>query len=391
MRKDHLTAIARHWFEHGVALQEKRGGARNIEGNAVKRNTVSDHIESFTCRASHYARRGAPGRKYLPSDLGVKKMHELFKAQSHAQITYAFYHSVFKYNFNLGFGHPSKDVCSTCLRFRLKLKDPDLSDEEKRKESALYLLHRRRGRKFYELLNAVEDTFTVCFDMMENLVLPKSPIGLTYYSRQLYLYVFGVVRHRGHGQMQGKDDIHLFTWLEHQNRKNSNMVASALRYYFDKIVKAELSRFTTLRLFSDSCYGQNKNINVISMLMALRKQKYRNLRIEYTFPIRGHSFLPADRAFGRIEQEIRKHDTILLPSDYYEILKRHGHLHVYNEEWNCYDFKAAVDKLCVSTRLFKISEARVLEINSEQLGFKSTYCSEYSYHTILKRGKMWER
>ncbi|MGL4695156.1 hypothetical protein, partial [Enterococcus larvae] len=88
---------------------------------------------------------------------------------------------------------------------------------------------------------------------MQNQVLPKSPISQTFYSRQLYLYVFGVVRHRGRGQDQRKEDIHLFTWLESENKKDSNMVASALLYYLGTVVQHELREHNTLRLFSDSC------------------------------------------------------------------------------------------------------------------------------------------
>ena len=47
-------------------------------------------------------------------------------------------------------------------------------------------------------------------DMVENLVLPRTPIGQAYYSRQLYLHVFGVVLHRADGT-QRKEDVHLYT------------------------------------------------------------------------------------------------------------------------------------------------------------------------------------
>ena len=43
-----------------------------------------------------------------------------------------------------------------CVKLPLRPKDPELTGDEKRRESALYLLHRRRGRKFYDLLTAVE-------------------------------------------------------------------------------------------------------------------------------------------------------------------------------------------------------------------------------------------
>ena len=51
------------------------------------------------------------------------------------------------------------------------------------------MLHRRRSRMLYAWMNLIVDSLTVWFDVMENLVLPKSPIGQTYYSRQLYRYV----------------------------------------------------------------------------------------------------------------------------------------------------------------------------------------------------------
>ena len=130
-----------------------------------------------------------------------------------------------------------------------------------------YMLHRRRARRCYDIMNDVGNTFTVCFDIMENLVLLKCAIGQTYYSRQLYLYVFGVVRHHGRGEYQGKDDIHLDVWLEHQHRKDSNLVASALQHYFGYVVNEVLGQFELLRLFSDSCYGRGANLITSSSLV----------------------------------------------------------------------------------------------------------------------------
>ena len=133
------------------------------------------------------------------------------------------------------------------------------------------------------MLNATNETsVTVCFDMMQNLSLPKTPIGQVYYSRQLSMYVFGVVVHH----------IHLYVWQENKNRKDCNMVASAindcLRHYLPMLHDAG-----SLRLFSDSCFGQNKNMNMLAILFALRKQCFPSLNIKYVFLVRGHSYLPA--------------------------------------------------------------------------------------------------
>ena len=49
---------------------------------------------------------------------------------------------------------------------------------------------------------------------MQNMVLPKTSIGQAYYSRQMYLYLFGVVVHHGENSHQTKDDVHLYVWQE---------------------------------------------------------------------------------------------------------------------------------------------------------------------------------
>ncbi|XP_052427306.1 uncharacterized protein LOC127969418 [Carassius gibelio] len=214
VKKDRVQSIAKYWLENGKARPEHHGGPREIEAQTAKKDIVRKHIQSFNCRASHYARRGAPGRKFLPSDLSVAKMHQMFLEQNHQQVSYSLYWSIFVYDFNLAFGHPAKDVCSSCVKFRIAINDPDLTAEEKRNKILLYTLHRRRARQFYDTLNDVGDTFTVCFDIMENLVLPRSAICQTYYSRQVYFYVFGVVRHRGRGEPQSRHEINLYTFIQ---------------------------------------------------------------------------------------------------------------------------------------------------------------------------------
>ncbi len=123
----------------------------------------------------------------------------MFLEQNHQQVSYSLYWSNFVYDFNLAVGHPAKDLCSSCVKFRIAINDPDLTAEEKQNNIILYTLHCPRVRQLYDTLNDVGDTFTVCFDIMENLVLPRSAIGQTYYSWQAYFYVFSVDHHRGRG------------------------------------------------------------------------------------------------------------------------------------------------------------------------------------------------
>lgn len=76
---------------------------------------------------------------------------------------------------------------------------------------------------------------------------------------------------------------------------------------------------------ADGCAGQNKNTTVVAMCtMWLTEAPEHIQKMEVIFPVVGHSFLPADRVFGRIEKEFRKRDTILKPDDYTDIIKEYG-------------------------------------------------------------------
>ena len=99
----------------------------------------------------------------LPSDLSIAKMHKLFLEQSDQEVNYAFYYNIFIYDFNLGFGHPAKDICSECVKFKSQIKNPGLSDQDKEVESARFVLHRRRARKYYDLMNDVDETYNITF------------------------------------------------------------------------------------------------------------------------------------------------------------------------------------------------------------------------------------
>ena len=186
------------------------------------------------------------------------------------------------------------------------------------------------------------------------------------------MYVLGVINDHGRGRPQKKEDVTLYVWMEHHNRKDSDIVSSALWHFINHGVLPGLLRDKKkLIIFSDSCYVQNKNINMLSMLFALRKQKQSGVHISYYFPIRGHSFLPAERVFGRIGQQLKKLDTVLMPEEYLAVLRNHGTIHTYGEDWEAFDYKNEVKRFTKTQRGFKISEAKELEISSDKLRFLS--------------------
>lgn len=139
--KDRVSRVVKFFSQHGEARPECRGGTRNVDEKMENMQAVVQHVSSFMCKASHYACHGAPGRKYLPSDMSVTKMHRLFQEQNHRDISYSLYYNVFCTSFNLGFGHPAKDCCATCMSSRLRMKDPHLTEEERKAEIVSVMLH----------------------------------------------------------------------------------------------------------------------------------------------------------------------------------------------------------------------------------------------------------
>ena len=122
-----------------------------------------------------------------------------------------------------------------------------------------------------------------------------------------------------------------------------------------------------MRLFSDSCNGQNKNFGMITTLKMIAKRL--NVKFVYHFPVRGHSYMPEDRAFGRVEKMPRRIETILLPSGYYESFTKIGNLMIYPDDWRVYDFKGLSESTIRRPPSFKITESKIVEISAETSGF----------------------
>lgn len=90
---------ARDKIEFCFAVPETRGGARH---KLISRKAkIVAHIKKFKCRSIYYGRKKAPLRKYLPSELNIRKMWKMFckelqednDDQGH-ECDYYYYHKV---------------------------------------------------------------------------------------------------------------------------------------------------------------------------------------------------------------------------------------------------------------------------------------------------------
>ena len=75
----------------------------------------------------------------------------------------------------------------------------------------------------------------------------------------------------------------------------------------------------TLTCYSDSCFGQNKNSQIICFWTHLMVQK-RFSRIDHKYLVRGHTYLPNDRDFSQIEKR-KSSARVYLPQDWEKVVR----------------------------------------------------------------------
>lgn len=80
-----------------------------------KRDAIRAHIRTYNPTISHYRRKHAPKRLYLPSDLTEKSMHDEFVA-SNGSVSYSLYCEVFK-DMNISLVKLGHEQCEACVGF----------------------------------------------------------------------------------------------------------------------------------------------------------------------------------------------------------------------------------------------------------------------------------
>lgn len=300
---------------YGVAPKDKRGKHNNRPNklNDVDRSSVFDHISSFRSRKSHYS-RGQHKKVYLSEDLNVKKMFMLYKDKyPNSKASYNLYLKTFNNSFNIAFGYPRCDTCSTCDAFIVKLKDIEAqlnstADEAgkntltlaKKKIKVDHDLHKRRAETFYERKRTSREAaktkptnFAFAMDFAKNLPSPNIQTNDVYYKRQLSLYSFNI-------HVLATKDSYFYCYDETVARKGADEVVSILDNFISTYVPMEVK---DLQIFCDSCAGQNKNYTVLRFLHYIVVSKQRFNSVQLTFPIRGHSYMECDKNMGLINQK----------------------------------------------------------------------------------------
>lgn len=73
--------------------------------------------------------------------------------------------------------------------------------------------------------------------------------------------------------------------------------------------------------YYNNCFSQNKNRFIFAYFQKTVHSHPSLKEINIKYPIPGHSRMPCDRDFGRIEKKRRKKDRVILPSEWVSLIK----------------------------------------------------------------------
>lgn len=318
-----INRVVKNYKSTGEMPTEKRGGYRKLDVYKPKETVVINFLNKLKCVESHYCRSAvSTSRKYLSSELNIRKLYRMYIESSGAiYVKEGFFRKIFNTNYNLGFGNPRTDVCSTCLKLEERIK----SEKDKNQKQQLITekrVHKLRAKAFFEILR--EDDSKILkfsFDCQKNQPLPKLPDQATYYSRQVYIYNFTIVQGCSKDKINSQT-VTSYCWTENEFSKGSNEIASCV---YDTLQITDVSAYEKIQLMADGCGGQNKNSTLLAMAITWLFRAPKNIKsIEVIFPVTGHSYIPPDRVFGLIEKETKKREIILLPEDYREIFSHYA-------------------------------------------------------------------
>lgn len=374
-------------MQSGSGIVEARGGDKRSSKNLAKLQHVKKFIASLKGHESHYG-RGKSRRIYLSSEYNITRLCNLYndRAPETLKVNYKYFSRVFNNHFNIAFGSPATDVCGFCVRTQTLISNCKEKTEVDRLKTSLRV-HKLRAKQFFKLMQEqLPNSVSYCFDLQQVQILPKVPIQDAFYAQQLSFYCFCVTT------IDIKKPI-FYTWLENQAKRGSAETSSALHDFLNKQEFAP--HITKVRLFADGCGGQNKNAHLMHMLMLwLYNDSPKTIEsVEVIFPVRGHSYLPADRVFGQIEKVTRSYSTIKTPTQYYKIYAKTGEVRKLGTDWSIYDIKTALDSL---KKIEGISAAKRIIIKRSTKKTDILLKTEMWYRnddptkkfgTLLKRGK----
>ena len=178
--------------DYNIVEEDRRGKhVPGIKRPDESRASVIEHISSFPRVPSHYRRKNT-SKEYLPHDLNVSIMYELYvekcKVEGIEPEKPSFYRNIFHNNFNLSFHTPRNDMCDKCYKF------DNMNEGEKetnQTEHNFYIARKNMSREFrdkFKDLAAGGEVEFFEFDFEAVRYIPKVKAKAIFYKRRLEVY-----------------------------------------------------------------------------------------------------------------------------------------------------------------------------------------------------------
>ncbi|BES91839.1 transposon protein [Nesidiocoris tenuis] len=377
----------------GSLPKEKRGGDHKSYRFTKQREAVREFIRKLKCTESHYGRNKS-ARVYLPAGTSVRKLLNAYNeaAQPGSQVQFSFFYKILTRDFNIGVSSPATDVCGTCTRLKSEIQVAQAGEQAKQNLIMELRVHKLRAKAFYELMKEAEsmsNSIAFVFDLQQVHPLPKTPIGDAFYRRQIAFYTFCCV---------GINSLNptFYTWTEVQGGRGAVQIGSCLLHHLNNLQFE--GNVEKILLFCDGCGGQNKNSHILHTLSYWLQNKSPShvQSVQLTFPVRGHSFLPADRVFGRAERILKNIPVITTPEQYEAAYSQVGRVVKLGEDWQMLDVK---DLQETYSKANGISQAKRIFIkkfkdrsggHTTRVKFQANFRYESNtepFRSIVKRGR----
>ena len=317
----------------GMPVPDKRGkhpSSRAIKD--IRLDRVKEHIESLVVTASHYSRARNPHRRYMEADGGsIPMLYGLYlswMADEHPEeetVKRSFYHHIFTKKYNIVFKRPVTDKCNNCDILEKAIRNTKDSKGDTRELQDLLNTHKEAAEIPRNILanhetvkpNKNGNMRCIAMDLQQTLPLPRLNANAAFYKTKLWLFNFCI-------HDINNDKSWMFLWDETTASRGADEIGSCLIKWLNIQFNEKNADFVHLRIFCDNCAGQNKNKYLI--MTALREVHSKRLfRVEFVFMKSGHSFLPCDRSFGKIEMQLRGMSYVGTPEEYQKIIQHSVH------------------------------------------------------------------
>jgi len=306
--------IQKKKFSDSGTLQQLDNRGRHEPHNKMteEKEEMRNHIEKYPKYQSHYSRRHT-NKFYLQCHLNIKKLYEEYKLEKNGNKCGSY--DLFKEVFNktgYKFKKPKLDTCKTCDTFVLQIKQCNDNQQkillQQQHETHKKLADLGYMQKKEDKINALasNNIRVLVFDLEQVLDTPALSTNVSFYKRLLSTFNLTI---RDCSENEGTE---CYMWHEAIGGRGSNDIASCL---YQKILNLP-NNVNHIITYSDTCGGQNRNINMAAMLSLVTASSSTLQIIDQKFLLPGHTHLECDVDHAKIERAKKFSDIpIMIPRD----------------------------------------------------------------------------